>query len=181
MSARCISFSLALILLPVAVALAEIKTEKISLEDVPAEAKAGADKVEPGSKWSSAQKQSNEASSVKVWYRLLGKVELRAAKEKVTSDGDVEVIPGDVRNLEVRVKPDGGLIDIVMDLPAEEIPKVILEALKKESDLEPQFARSVRTTVKGKPYSYVVWLDANGFLKYLVSADGKKVEQLQGK
>lgn len=183
MLARMITLCVALILSPAFSVLAEnsITTEKISLDDVPAEAKEGADAAEPGTVWNAAQQQTNEASSVKTWYRLLGKKQLRAAKERITADGDVEQTPADIRNIEVRVKPDGGLIDIVADVPAEELPEVVVAALKKENELEPQFGRSVRTTAKGKPYSYVVWLDANGFIKYIVSADGTKLERLEQK
>jgi len=41
---------------------------------------------------------------------------------------------GMFRNVEVRVKPKGERIDIVSDVPTEELPDAKITALKKECD-----------------------------------------------
>ena len=125
--------------------------------------------------------QWNENVPGKVWYKLMGKKVLRAGKETITADGDIDYTPADIRNVEIRVTADGKLIDIVIDVLPEELPREVIDALKAANSLAPQFARSARTTPKGAPFDYVVWLDQRGFIRYLVSADGKNVQKLPTK
>lgn len=147
---------------------------KVALSDVPAAAKEAADGAEPGTKWSQAYREKSGKHFV-----LVGRKVVRAAKEQVTADGDVDVIPADTRTVDVTVKPDGTIVEIVIDVPVDELPAPVLAAVKKTNDLEPQIARAVRTSAKGKPTGYFVALDANGLIQYEVSADGKKVAKVE--
>jgi hypothetical protein len=158
-----------------------VKARIVELKSVPAEARKAAEDAEPGVEFRAAHEQWNENVPGKVWYKLMGKKVLRAGKETITADGDVEFTPADIRNVEIRASADGRLIDIVIDVIPEELPRAVVDALKAANSLEPQYARSARTNPNGAPFEYVVWLDQRGFIRYLISADGKNVRKLPTK
>lgn len=155
-----------------------IKARDVTVDSVPAAVKEQADKTEPGIKWSAAREETNDKEPGKTWYRLLGKKILRPAKETVTGDGDIDIVPEESRKIEVRVTAKGELAEIVTDVPIAELPKEVVGAIKDKNPLAPQYARSTRATAKGQPTDFEVWLDQRGFIRYRVSADGKKIEGL---
>lgn len=85
---------------------------------------------------------------------------------------------GEYQDVEMEVLVDGTLKYVVKSINLDDVPEVVLMTLKKTIDIEPSLAWSARTSLRGEPIAYFISIDANGLLRYGITADGKRVEKL---
>jgi hypothetical protein len=151
--------------------------QKIALTEVPAKVLEAAGEAEQRVEWSQVLRKPRDAGAA-AFYVLQGRIVIRAQREQITSDGDIEVIPGLSESVEICVREDGKLNYVVKSLPLAAVPAEVMQGLKTKIDVSPNVAFAVRTSAQGKPNGYIFWIDQRGLLQYTVSADGKSVEKL---
>lgn len=153
------------------------RTEKIEFSQVPAAILNLANQIEKRADWTQSFLEKSENSSIRR-YILKGRIVIRPQQEKVRSDGDIDIVPGEYETLEVGIWENGQLNYVVKSVPLHSVPKHVLAALRKTIDISPSDAFAVRFTAQGQPNGYIIRIDSGGILQYMVTADGKKVERI---
>jgi len=161
----------------------QVNSQKIAVSAVPDKARQAADQVAKGAKWETAYKHTKEAGPTKLWYRLIGIQSQRTLKQEVQADGDVKEVEKFVdKAVQVRVLPEGEVVDMWTDVTPKEVPAVVMRALRaKESGAEVTFISSVRVGGKKEIVGYRIEVKTAGGekLTYSITADGKNVEKEQ--
>jgi hypothetical protein len=136
-------------------AVAAEKEKKISLDKLPPEIKAAADKAVPGAKWHSAEQETEKGG---VRYELKGK--------------GPDNIP-----VEVEIAPDGTLIETEVEVPLKEVPEVVRNKLKSGwPDFKPKEVQAVTREGKASGYEFEGPYRKGKELEVFISGDGNIVE-----
>jgi hypothetical protein len=139
-----------------------VKSEKIGVDDVPEAARKSADEVAPDVEWDRAFRHSKEEGPTKLWYRLIG---INKAED---------------RAFQVRVKPDGEVVDVWRDLRPKEVPPAVMKALERAVPAAvPLFITEVRQgrDTEAAGYRFEVEDQDGNKVKLNISADGQQVRR----
>jgi len=165
--------------LPMLATAADVQVEEIRLTQVPDAARMAASKVAPEFRWTTATKLSKQEGSIRLWYKLLGSQVLVPGRQRILSDGDVEETPAVLRWVQVRVTPEGEVIDVWLGIENSDVPAAVRAALQREMPgAEPVVSREVRFGTSTKVAFYRLLVEArNGNFTFNISPDGSKLER----
>jgi hypothetical protein len=130
-------------------------TEKnVPLDQVPPAVRATADKALPGVQWKTAKTKTENSQAV---YELKGRDSTN-------------------REVEVEVTPEGRLVEAETEIPLEEVPVVVREALKARlPNFKPEKIESVSKGIGSSGYEFEGRDEANNNIEVFISADGTQV------
>lgn len=157
----------------------EVKSETIPGNQVPGKVSKAADEVLGRCRWGEYARMTADSGSPRVWYVLTGSQQLTAPRQKILSDGDVEEIPGEFRDVMIRILPDGEVIDAWLDVVPDNLPAEVKAALQRQSPgAKAESSCEIRQGQNSKIYCYhVVIKSGNGAMAFNISPDGTKVER----
>ncbi|CAI8942384.1 conserved protein of unknown function [Methylocaldum szegediense] len=130
-------------------------TEKnIPLNQVPPAVRATADRALPGVQWKTAKTETENGQQI---YEMKGR-----------DSAD--------RAVEVEVTPDGTLVEAETEVPLEEVPVTVREALKSRlPNFKPEAVESVTKGIGSSGYEFEGLDEAKKMIEVFVSADGTQV------
>jgi len=130
-------------------------TEKnVPLDQVPPAVRATADKTVPGVKWEKAETETEQGQAV---YELKGR-------------------DSSNREVEVEVTPEGTLVEAETEIPLEEVPIVVREALKARlPNFKPEEIESVSKGIGPSGFEFEGRGERNKKIEVFISADGSQV------
>ncbi|HYE34622.1 PepSY domain-containing protein [Methylocaldum sp.] len=128
--------------------------QNVPLEQVPPAVRAAADKAVPGVKWEKAETETEKGQAI---YEMKGRDSLN-------------------REVEVEVTPEGTLVEAETEIPLEEVPIVVREALKARfPNFKPEEIESVAKGVGSGGYEFEGRDERNKKIEVFISADGSQV------
>ncbi|MGX2039167.1 PepSY domain-containing protein [Methylocaldum sp. MU1018] len=128
--------------------------KNVSLDQLPPAVRTTADKAVPGVKWEKAETETERGQAI---YELKG-------------------FDSSNRKVEVEVTPEGTLIEAETEVPLEEVPIVVREALKaRQPNFKPEEIESVTKGVGPSGYEFEGRDEGNKKIEIFVSADGSQV------
>jgi len=130
-------------------------TEKsVPLDQVPPAVRTTADKALPGVQWKTAKTETENGQAI---YELKGRDSAN-------------------REVEVEVTPDGMLVEAETDVPLEEVPVTVREALKARlPNFKPEEVESVTKGIGSSGFEFEGRDEANKKIEVFISADGTQV------
>lgn len=128
--------------------------KNVPVDQVPPAVRATADKAVPGVKWEKAETETEQGQAI---YELKG--------HDPTN-----------RKVEVEVTPDGALVEAEIEIPLEEVPLVVREALKARLlNFKPEEVESVTKGIGSAGYEFEGRDERNKKIEVFISADGTQV------
>jgi len=128
--------------------------KKVPVDQVPPAVRATADKAVPGVKWEKAETETEQGQAI---YELKGR-------------------DSSNREVEVEVTPEGALVEAETEIPLEEVPIVVREALKARlPNFKPEEVESVTKGIGPSGYEFEGRDERNKKIEVFISTDGTQV------
>lgn len=125
--------------------------KNVPVDQVPPAVRATADKAVPGVQWEKAKTETEQGQEI---YELEGRDSTN-------------------RKVEVEVTPEGALVEAETEVPLEEVPLVVREALKARlPNFKPEEVESVTKGIGSAGYEFEGRDERNKRIEVFISADG---------